>query len=134
MNESEVKSKMVKTLREQGGYGRRFEDQYAVGIPDMMLVPVGGPVFMVEAKIIRHGWFGATPRQLVELERIRKTGIIVSLLIGWDDTSKQFYFTEPTERAVTTGHEHTVIKFAPKCWDVTGMLKEWYDGYKIRFG
>jgi hypothetical protein len=74
MDESAFKTKICEIIREEGGYGRRIEDQYAVGIPDMNLIPKGGPVFFCEAKIIRTTKWGATPRQMEELRRIGRCG------------------------------------------------------------
>lgn len=89
MDESEFKTKIAKKLNEEGGYGRRIEDQYAVGIPDMNLIPVGGPVFFVEAKIIRSAKWGATPRQMEELKRIRNAsaGNALACEMGFDKST-----------------------------------------------
>jgi hypothetical protein len=74
MNESELKSWFVKKIKQEGGYGRRIEDQFGVGLFDLILVPKGGPVFFVEAKIIRATTWGATDRQMIELERAQLAG------------------------------------------------------------
>jgi hypothetical protein len=67
--ENECKTAFCTDLRNSGGYGRRLEDQYGVGIADMLCVPRGGPVFFIEAKIIRSSTWGATPVQTKELRR-----------------------------------------------------------------
>jgi hypothetical protein len=74
LNESDFKTHLVKRIRAEGGYGRRVEDQFAVGVFDVILIPKGGPVFFVECKIIRASTWGATPRQRIELERIQQAG------------------------------------------------------------
>ena len=48
VSESEVKRKMVASMKEGDGYGRRIEDQYAVGTFDTILIPKGLPCFMAE--------------------------------------------------------------------------------------
>ena len=68
-NENECKTAFCTDMRATGGFARRIEDQYGVGIPDMLCVPRGGPVFLIEAKIIRSPRWGATPRQGIELKR-----------------------------------------------------------------
>lgn len=69
IDESGFKTRFCKILRDEGGYGRRIEDKFGVGIPDILAVPRGGPVFYIEAKIIRNRRWGATPRQAEELRR-----------------------------------------------------------------
>lgn len=77
MNESQLKSKIVKKIRDnKTGYARRFEDQYAVGLPDMIIIPNGGDVWFMEAKVTRtlNETWGPSPRQEIELDRIVKAG------------------------------------------------------------
>lgn len=96
MREAEVKRKMVASVKEGGGYARRIEDQYGVGIYDLIIIPFGLPVFMTEVKVIRGAMFGPTLRQHLELERIKHvgfmTGYVLPLLIGWRDGV--YYFSE----------------------------------------
>jgi hypothetical protein len=97
MNESKVKRAIVESMKEGGGYARRLEDQYAVGIYDMIIIPTGLPVFMAEVKIIRSEHFGPTPRQMVELQRVQqaanKGGHVIPVMIGWKDGA--YYFHKP---------------------------------------
>jgi hypothetical protein len=69
--ENECKTAFCKDLRETGGFARRIEDQYGVGVPDMLCVPRGGPVFLIEAKIARTSTWRATDRQGIELKRFQ---------------------------------------------------------------
>jgi hypothetical protein len=100
MKESDVKRNMIKSMHEGGGYGRRIEDQYGVGIFDTILIPFGLPVFMAEVKIIRDDTFGPTPRQGIELERIRNVaannGHVIPAMIGWRDGV--YYFSLPKSK------------------------------------
>lgn len=73
-HESNHKTKLVKALKERGWYARRIEDQYAVGIPDILVGIPFGPTLMVEAKMVAHQSFGPTPRQMIELDRWTKRG------------------------------------------------------------
>jgi hypothetical protein len=97
MNESRIKRVMIKSMLEGGGYGRRIEDQYAVGIYDTILIPLGLPVFMAEVKMARNGHFGPSPRQMIELQRIHDVagngGHVIPVVIGWHDDV--YYFHEP---------------------------------------
>jgi hypothetical protein len=91
-------------MKEHGGYARRIEDQYAVGIFDMILIPVGLPVFCAEVKIIQHDMFGPTPRQAVELHRISEVakdgGHVIPVMIGYKDGI--FYFHKPQSKIQRT--------------------------------
>jgi hypothetical protein len=97
MNESDVKRKMVRSVRESNGYARRIEDSYGVGILDMIFIPFGLPVMFAEVKIIRGSTFGPSLRQQVELERIKyvshNTGHAIPMMIGYKDGV--YYFHEP---------------------------------------
>lgn len=97
MNEAEVKRHMVKSMKESGGYGRRIEDQYGVGIFDIILIPFGLPVFMAEVKIVRISVFGPTARQQIELGRIKHVandkGHVIPIMIGW--RNGVYYFSPP---------------------------------------
>lgn len=97
MKESDVKRDMIKSMQTNGGYGRRIEDQYAVGVYDTILIPKALPVFMAEVKVIRGTHFGPTPRQMIELQRItdvaNTAGHVIPVMIGWQDGV--YYFHKP---------------------------------------
>ena len=95
--EADIKRSIVKSMHEGGGYARRIEDQFAVGMCDMLLIPKGLPVFAAEIKRVRDNVFGPTPRQLIELHRIRdvadRGGHIIPVMIGWHEGV--YYFHSP---------------------------------------
>ena len=95
--ESTIKREMITAMKENGGYGRRIEDQYGVGIYDTILIPFGLPVFMAEVKIVRGATFGPTERQLIELVRVKEAansgGHVIPIVIGWKDGV--YYFSKP---------------------------------------
>jgi hypothetical protein len=97
MKEADIKRRMIKSMHEGGGYGRRIEDQYAVGIYDTILIPKGLPVFMAEVKVVRSGHFGPTPRQMIELQRIADVSEpnhhVIPVMIGWHEGV--YYFHKP---------------------------------------
>jgi len=99
MNESDVKRDMIKSMKAYGGWGRRIEDQYAVGMVDTILIPRGLPVFMAEVKIVRGPVFGPTPRQFVELMAIHQaaeeSGHVIPVMIGYKVETEVFYFHKP---------------------------------------
>lgn len=100
MREAQIKAVVVKEIQRGGGYARRIEDQYGVGILDLVLVPKGMPVFMVEAKIARGAKFAPSPRQYVELARIESAASphLFGMLMGWKDGT--FYFHEAAKEAI----------------------------------
>lgn len=102
-SESEVKRRMIKSVKDHGGYARRIEDQYAVGVFDTILIPKGLPVFMAEVKVVRGDIFGPTERQLIELMRVQaaanNSGHVIPIMIGFRDGAH--YFHKPAE-AIST--------------------------------
>lgn len=126
--ENECKTAFCTDLRNSGGFGRRLEDQYGVGVPDMLCVPRGGPVFLIEAKIIRSASWGATPRQALELRRFAISSdthgyacelgfrpddkIMTIRQLDEDDPAKWWNFKFPywnnmgAEYFLKTAHEH----------------------------
>jgi hypothetical protein len=117
-NEATVKRDIVADMKENGGYARRIEDQFGVGIYDLILIPRGLPVFMAEVKVIRGDSFGPTERQRIELLRIQEVahhkGHVIPLMIGWKEGV--YYFSEPK----------TSIK-RTDCFSVTTGSMKFYD-------
>lgn len=96
MKESELKRKIVARFRDEevGGWGKRIEDQYAVGTPDLILAPPNCPIaFMAEAKILRTPKLIVTPRQYVDLKRVReaKNAGLQSLIVGLVEDTMMVY-------------------------------------------
>lgn len=120
--ESIVKKMMVDSVRQSGGYARRYEDKYGVGIPDTILIPKGLPPIFAEVKVFTGQRFGPTDRQLVELVRINaQQPHIYGILIGWKNNV--FYF-----------HEAKSVAIASDCFSVTrepmsfsGQLRQFYE-------
>lgn len=103
MKESALKTNMVHAVRMAGGYGRRIEDQYAVGVMDcVFILPACVPCF-AEVKIFKGNVFGPTARQLIELQRIQKAGglNVATAVIGWNGT---FWIANPQEQINITNH------------------------------
>ena len=102
ISEATVKSMMVKSVRDAGGYARRIEDQFLVGMPDTILIPQGCPVFFAEVKIVKRQQLAPSPRQYVEMMRLKSAGGVhaIPILIGWKETI--YYFHEVTEKASLT--------------------------------
>lgn len=76
--ESWYKNKMVSDVQAAGGYARRLEDQYGVGILDMVFKIPGMPMVLAEAKRFSYQQFELSPRQWEEARRIVVAGGIVA--------------------------------------------------------
>ena len=92
--ESNLKRHMVASVKAAGGYARRLEDQYGVGIFDLILIPKGLPVFFTEVKIIRGDVFGPSDRQMVEMMQLEQASdgnrYFYPTIIGW--RAQVYYF------------------------------------------
>jgi hypothetical protein len=83
MNEADRKRKLVAEINAlPGGYARRLEDRFAVGLLDLIIKFPELPWCWAEGKLVNGFKFGPSERQWVEGERIRATGTQV-VLIGW---------------------------------------------------
>lgn len=114
--ESDRKTALAKEFRKLGHYGRRIEDKYGVGFPDLILGIKGYPIFICEAKIVRTStYFAPTERQYVELGRLSLSPKhVVPCLLGFDDG--ELYLHTPTKRAILSEcvkkrDDETVIEF-----------------------
>lgn len=121
MLESNVKRKIVKEVKAAGGYARRLEDRFAVGLPDMMIIFPGSPVFFAEVKIIEGRIFRPSPRQLIELQRIGISYSTEPIVIGYADGT--YYFSEPKE---TIYGSDCIYTMPGETFSQT--LKRWYNG------
>ena len=83
MREAEVKRKIIESVREDGGYARRIEDKFTVGMPDIVLIPVQCPVVWLEVKLVASQVFHPSMRQLVELMKLRRAPHSTSFVVGW---------------------------------------------------
>jgi hypothetical protein len=80
----------------EGGYARRIEDRFAVGVLDLFIKYPGHDVVMAEGKIIEGNLFAPTERQFEEGMRLGFAGI-EPVLIGWKDG--QMYVSEWAKQA-----------------------------------
>lgn len=92
MNEADHKRKLVAEVNAlRGGYARRIEDRFAVGVLDLIIKLPELPWIWAEGKMVDGFKFAPTERQWVEGERILATGTR-ALLIGW---KKSFTYISP---------------------------------------
>ena len=72
VNESSLKTAMTKDVRIYGGYARRFEDRFGLGLVDCVFIPKGLPPIFAEVKLVEGYKFGPSDRRYVELQRINE--------------------------------------------------------------
>ena len=83
MTEADLKRALVKSIRAQGGIGYRIEDRFKVGWPDMIMIPVGGPVFFAEAKLIKGAKLVCTELQEERLKELWRPPHALSCILGF---------------------------------------------------
>ena len=96
LNEADHKVKLVKEVRLLGGYARRLEDKYALGLLDLIIKLPGRALLWGEGKLIEGHQFAPTPRQYEEGKSWIKAGAN-ALLIGWQN--KTMYISPWVEKA-----------------------------------
>jgi hypothetical protein len=82
-SEADYKRKLVAEInRLPGGYARRIEDRFAVGVLDLLIKYPEVEVIMAEGKLIEGNLFAPTERQYEEGLRLNRAEI-EPFLIGW---------------------------------------------------
>ena len=116
--ESGYKRDMVKAVKEAGGYARRFEDLYGVGILDTVFILPGMPPIFAEAKRFTGLFFTPSDRQWVEASRIENAGG-KALIVGVKDKRYHLHYTAKVcyvENCVVQQDDETFCE----------VLRRWY--------
>lgn len=95
ISEATVKVAIVNAIRKEGGYARRIEDKFTVGMPDLVLIPLGCPVVWVEVKLTKGNQFAPSPRQFIELVKLDRPPHSMSLVMAWKES--RLYVSIPKE-------------------------------------
>ena len=96
-SESDYKRKLVDEIKRlPGGYARRVEDRFAVGVLDMVLKLPALPLVMAEGKLINGFLFSPTGAQYQEGLKWQAAGI-EAVLIGWK--ARQMFVSPWAEKA-----------------------------------
>lgn len=109
-SETEWKTQLVGQWKAAGGYGRRIEDSFGVGFPDMVLRNDGFAPAFVEAKLARSNTYAPSPRQYIDLIDLHRPPLSYGIVLGIDDRNADviFAFSEPLKKidrkAATTFH------------------------------
>jgi hypothetical protein len=98
VKEADYKRRLVADIsRRPGGYARRVEDKFAVGVLDMIFKLPGYPIVFAEAKLLVGGFkFAPSGRQYIEGQRLIAARLL-PILIGWKDG--QMYLSPWAEEA-----------------------------------
>lgn len=92
MDEADLKRALVKSIRLQGGIGRRIEDKFTVGWPDLILAPAGMPVFFAEAKLIKVGAkLTCTEIQAARLDELWRPPHIYACILAYAFKRERLY-------------------------------------------
>jgi hypothetical protein len=83
MTEADLKRALVKSIRAQGGIGYRIEDRFKVGWPDMIMIPRMGPVFFVEAKLVKGAKLVCTELQQERLKELWRPPHALAVIVGF---------------------------------------------------
>jgi hypothetical protein len=124
--ESEVKFDMVRDVKREGGYGRRIEDRFSVGMPDLILIPVRCRVVWVEVKIIEGNILSCQGRQYIELKRLTIPPHSAAFLVGWK--SGLLFAAPPIDSihiddCIKQKPDETIPAFIRRCIDVQHLLE-----------
>ena len=97
MTEADFKRKLVAEIKMlPGGYARRVEDRWAVGVLDLIIKLPGLPIVFAEGKLIRGNLFAPSPAQFAEGNKILAASML-AVLIGWKD--RVMYVSDWVEKA-----------------------------------
>jgi hypothetical protein len=100
VNEAQRKANLVAAINAlSGGYARRWEDKWAVGLLDLVMKLPGHPLIWGEGKIIEGLTFAPTLRQFEEGNKIQAAGMR-AILIGWKGPTM---FVSPWVKKVDCG-------------------------------
>jgi hypothetical protein len=87
VNEADHKRKLVAEVNAfRGGWARRVEDRWAVGVLDLIIKLPGVPIVFAEGKLIKGHKFGPTERQFIEGEKLQEADL-KAILIGWKEAT-----------------------------------------------
>ena len=130
MNESQLKSYLVRSIRAQGGVANRFEDQIMVGFPDCLFVPEGGPCFFVEVKLIHGAKLICTTMQEVQLSRLhqpRRKGVWFShgIIVGYHEKKGVLYIGRPGQKLNKCRYVPRPRALDSSDWLITELLLKW---------
>lgn len=119
--ESEYKSKIVKEVKAAGGWARRIEDQFGVGILDTILLLPNIPVIFAEFKRFDGNFFKPRDRQWVEMTQINNAGGVSALIGVKIGTDGPYYFHHEAKVAYV---ENCVVQQDDESF--CDALRRWY--------
>ena len=115
MNESDYKRRLVAEVKALGGYARRIEDRFAVGVLDLILKVPNRHLIFAEGKVIEGYKFAPTARQYEEGKKIIRAGV-GAVLIGWQN--RVMYLSYWAEKA-----DKRFCKTYPNCNYAEALVK-----------
>lgn len=131
MLESDLKRALVRSIRAQDGVGHRVEDKYAVGWPDLIMIPAPGPVFFVEAKILKGLKLKVTELQehrLNDLRRPPANGVYFchAVVIGYHPIREALYIGEPDQDINKCRYVERPKRIDSVDWEISHLLIKYH--------
>ena len=134
MTESDLKRYLIRSLRAQNGVGHRMEDKYAVGWPDLILIPEVGPVFFAEAKLLKK--VKACPLHCTEMQERRLDDLrrppmpggyfCHAVMIGYHAQREALYIGEPWQVIDQCRYVGRPARLDSADWEISFLLTKYH--------
>jgi hypothetical protein len=121
MNEADWKRSLVKSLIAQDGTGFRVEDKYAVGRPDLVMIPKDLPVFFLEAKLVHGAKLICTDLQNERIKDLQRPPHAFAYIIGLKD--RKAYIGQREQRLDGCLFIHAPPRLLSSDWEITELLR-----------
>lgn len=136
MNELGWQRKIIKSVRDQGGYGKKWSTQMTVGVPDLVLALPDVGLFLMEVKLFTGAKdrfsrkVDTTPKQRLELGRFIKGGglAVVGVVVNWEKRGNYLVALPPDVEHLSA--DECVEKYPTRPWvagtgfDVRHLMRE----------
>lgn len=116
MSENTYQARIVKSIRMQGGFARKWASEYNIGVPDIIGAYKDlGPFFM-EVKLfnanIKDKKIGTTPIQRHTMEQMEAAGMLCMVvpIVVWTPGNFNIYAYRPDEKRISQEN----MEVAPK--------------------
>jgi hypothetical protein len=125
VNEADWKRALVKSVIAQGGTGFRIEDRYAVGRPDLVMVPKDLPVFFLEAKLVHGAKLICTDLQNERLKDLNRPPYAFARIIGLKIGSegRKMYVGVPNQPLLGCLFLAAPSRLESNDWQITSLLQ-----------
>lgn len=136
MRELDLQTRIIKVIRNESGYARKWATQLQVGVPDLLIYLRPWGSLYAEVKLVKRKSFTAkidtTQKQVIELERLHQAGAMTCLLVGIaTPTVGRLYATMHWEKAIPSEMDWPYIEWNPR--NIKLDMRDLIDRYHRRF-